>query len=71
MSLEQHVERVTRMAEAWARRDIDALIEFCDPGVELVLSRNLVEGGSYDGKIVRGREYATRAEAREAVGLAG
>ena len=46
---EENVEIVRRMIKAFEERDAEALIECTDADGELLLPRNLIEGGSYKG----------------------
>ena len=38
-----------RFFEAWTERNPELLVELCDPEIEFLLPRNLLEGGSYKG----------------------
>jgi ketosteroid isomerase-like protein len=49
MSRESVEEIVQRATQAWAGRDVDAWVECFHPDAELLLPRNLLEGGSYRG----------------------
>jgi ketosteroid isomerase-like protein len=46
---QENVEIVRRFFEAWNVRDADALAEITHPQAEILLPRNLLEGGSYIG----------------------
>jgi len=46
---QENVEIVHRFFEAWNARDADALAETAHPQAEIILPRNLLEGGSYAG----------------------
>src|SRR3712207_3700008 len=45
----ENVELVQRFFEAWNARDADALAENAHEQAEILLPRNLLEGGSYTG----------------------
>jgi ketosteroid isomerase-like protein len=47
--LQENVELVKRFFEAWNVRDADALAVNTHPQAEILLPRNLIEGGSYIG----------------------
>jgi ketosteroid isomerase-like protein len=49
MSREQNVELFRLAWEAFRGRDVDAWVGCFDPGAELFLPRNVLEGGSYRG----------------------
>jgi ketosteroid isomerase-like protein len=46
---QENVEVARRFFEAWNARDADALAEGAHPQAEILLPRNLLEGGSYTG----------------------
>ena len=46
---QENVEVVQRFFEAWNARDADALAADAHPQAEILLPRNLLEGGSYTG----------------------
>jgi ketosteroid isomerase-like protein len=46
---QENVEIARRMIRAFEERDTDALLECTDADCELLLPRNLIEGGSYKG----------------------
>ena len=46
---QENVEVVKRFFGAWNARDADALAERTHPQAEILLPRNLLEGGSYTG----------------------
>jgi ketosteroid isomerase-like protein len=46
---QENMEIVQRFFEAWNARDADALAEHAHPQAEILLPRNLLEGGSYTG----------------------
>lgn len=46
---QQNVEIAHKMIRAFEERDEDILVECCDPDCELMLPRNLLEGGGYQG----------------------
>jgi len=48
MSLE-NVQRMARFVEAWNARDVDAIIDSCDPAIELHSSFAAVGGATYRG----------------------
>ena len=79
---EGNAEEVTRFVQAWWEKDPDPFIELCDPEVELLLPRNLLEGGSYKGRdgarqafadgfemVLHARPFLSHQEGLEAAGL--
>jgi len=46
---QENVEVAKRFFEAWNARDADALAEIAHGQAEILLPRNLIEGGSYTG----------------------
>ena len=59
--LQENVERAYRVADAFNRRDLDAVLAQCDSDIELHSRLAELEGG---------RPYrVSEADAREAVGL--
>ncbi len=46
---EENVEIVHRVVEAFMTRDVEGAVACFDEGAELLLARNLLEGGSYRG----------------------
>src|SRR5688500_14989336 len=53
---QENVEVVREVFRAWVERDPEAVVECFHPEVELLLPRNVLEGGSY-----RGHEGVRRA----------
>ena len=47
---EENVEIVRRAYEAWNRGDLEAALEFLDPGVELSLPPDFPEAGTHRGR---------------------
>jgi ketosteroid isomerase-like protein len=45
----ENVEIARRAARAFVQRDLEGWVELFDPRAELLLPRNLLEGGSYRG----------------------
>jgi ketosteroid isomerase-like protein len=46
---QENVELALRAIRAWNDRDVEALVAVGDPDGEMLLPRNLLEGGSYRG----------------------
>jgi ketosteroid isomerase-like protein len=61
----ENVEVVQRFFEAWNARDADALAENAHPQAEILLPRNLLEGGSYTGPAGARRALADALETWE------
>lgn len=59
---QEDVETIRKGLEAYNRRDIDAIMEICDPDVEFVPLRAVLEGVSYRGEEGLHRFFADLAE---------
>ena len=46
---QENVEVVRRATTAFLERDVEAWVECCATDIEMLLPRNLIEGGSYKG----------------------
>jgi uncharacterized protein len=62
---QENVEIARRAIAAFAERDVEAWVEFHDADVELLLPRNILEGGSYKGHEGIRRAFADAYETWE------
>ncbi len=62
---QENVKVVLRAMTAWLERDLEAWVKCCATDIEMLLPRNLIEGGSYKGHDGLRRAFADAYETWE------